>query len=109
MDNLNKVVNDDEEILEKIEKNEKLIKRGEEIRVEANTNIKNLQEQYRTENKKLTDLGIDPKKEEEEITNIENEINDLLDEMEKEIPTKLIENYDSNSETFGLNSGDDPF
>ncbi len=109
MSNINKTVNNDEEILKEIETKEKLIKKGEEIRVEANTNIKILQDQYRTENKKLTDLGIDPKKEEEEIANIENEINSLLDEIETDIPTALIESYDSNSNTFGLKEGDDPF
>lgn len=89
----NNINETNEAILKKIEVSEKDIRKGEEIRVEANTNIKMLQDQYRTENKKLTDLGIDPKKEDEEIKKIDEEISILLKEIDADIPTDLISKY----------------
>lgn len=97
--------NNENKILSKIEALEKTLKRGEEIQIEANANIKNLQSQYREENAKLKELGVDPKKEAEALKQIEEEIEQLLKEVEEEIPHEIIKNYNGN--IYGLKEGDD--
>lgn len=96
--------NNENKILSKIEELEKTLKRGEEIQIEANANIKNLQSQYREENAKLKELGVDPKKEEEALKEIDAEIEKLLKEIDKEIPHEIIKNYNGN--IYGLENGD---
>lgn len=84
-----------EDILRKIELMEKEIKKGEEIKVEANTNVKILRSQYEEKNNELKALGIDPKKEKEAIAQIDEEITKLLSEIQDKIPSDLIKKYTS--------------
>lgn len=99
--------NGNNKLLSRIEEIEKTLKRGEEIQIEANANIKNLQSQYREENAKLIELGIDPKKEEDELTVIDQEIEKLLKEVETEVPHEIIKNYNGN--IYGLKADDSFF
>lgn len=86
-----------EEILKKIEAMEKDIKKGEEIKVESNTNVKILRSQYEEKNNELKALGINPKKEQEDIAKIDEEMKRLLSEIESKIPSDLIKKYTSTS------------
>lgn len=83
-----------------IEDKEKEIKKGETIKIQADTTVKNLRDQYRKVDEDLKALGVEPKKAKENLDDIDKMIQAKLTELATLIPSDVIkkyENYDFSS------------
>ncbi len=82
-------------IVKIIEDKEKEIKKGETIKIQAETTVKNLRDQYRRVEEDLKELGVDPQKAKEELIDLDKLIEGKLAELDTLIPTDVIKKYEN--------------
>lgn len=82
-------------IIDDLNKLEKDIRKGETLKVQAETMVRTLQEQYRRNSASLKALGVNPKKAEEDLKTIDLEIEEKLKKLKSLVPTDVIEKYEN--------------
>ncbi|HCL4480225.1 TPA: hypothetical protein N2D99_002313 [Clostridium botulinum] len=82
-------------IVKIIEDKEKEIKKGETIKIQAETTVKNLRDQYRRVEEDIKELGVDPQKAKEELIDLDKLIEEKLAELDTLIPADVLKKYEN--------------
>ena len=82
-------------IIDDLNKLEKDIRKGETLKVQAETMVRTLQEQYRRNSASLKALGVNPKQAEEDLKKIDLEIEEKLNKLKSLVPTDIIQKYEN--------------
>lgn len=80
-------------IQDRINKLNKDIRTAENIKIQADTRLESLEEQYADINNEFKELGIDPKDAVTEKEKIEQEMNKLEQEINELLPKEVIDAY----------------
>lgn len=80
-------------VTKKVEEIEAAIKRGETVRIQAQTRLDTLKEQRKDNTDEMKALGINPDKSAEELEKLSNEISAEIEALENIIPYDVIQSY----------------
>lgn len=82
-------------IIDDLNKLEKDIRKGETLKVQAETMVRTLQEQYKKNSQSLQALGVNPKQAEEDLKKLDLEIEEKLKKLKSLVPTDVIAKYEN--------------
>lgn len=84
-----KHVHENDALTLKVETLSKQLKQAETKKIQDETELKTLRSQYEKVAGEIKQMGVDPKKAQDELKSMDDEINELLLEIEKSMPAGI--------------------